>query len=139
ELISFLNKASDLHGPFHDDYSIMLAYCGDPEGLDQARQIARTKSLEAESRVRAFEALLYREPPSSIRPLVAKLLAEADSADSTAFRGKVLDSLDSIDDPELAPIVLEAFASLPAQSKPRAIELLTRRPVWAKALLDAIV
>ena len=60
-----------------------------------------------------------------------------DRARST-FRGKVLDSLSSLDDPELAPIVLKAFPAMSPELKPRAIELLTQRPSWIKALLAAI-
>src|SRR5262249_34815475 len=48
------------------------------------------------------------------------------------------DSLDSLDDPVLAPIVLKAYANLSAQLKPKAIELLTERSMWAKVLLDAV-
>jgi putative heme-binding domain-containing protein len=35
-------------------------------------------------------------------------------------------------------MVVQAFAKLPAELKPRAVELLTERPAWTKALLDAI-
>ena len=41
-------------------------------------------------------------------------------------------------DPRVATIVLENYARLEPELQPRAIELLTQRPVWAKALLAAI-
>ena len=70
--------------------------------------------------------------------MVEKILTQNDADNSVAFRGKVLDALDSRDDPELAPIVLKAYPNLAAELKPRAIELLTERPAWSKALLAAI-
>ena len=83
-------------------------------------------------------AILYRRIQGSIRSLVASILAEDDSESSVAFRGKILDALDDLDDPEVAPTVLKSYDNLTASLKPRAIDLLTRRPAWAKALLAAV-
>jgi putative heme-binding domain-containing protein len=84
-------------------------------------------------------AVLAQRRRGSIGSLVQSILSEDDAASSVAFRGKVLDALDELEDPELAPIVLSAYSRLPAPLKPKAIELLTERPVWAKALLEAVV
>ncbi len=64
---------------------------------------------------------------------IGSLLAEDDRSSSVEFRGEVLDALDDLDDPELAPVVLKAFPHSPPELKPRAIELLTERPSWSKA------
>ena len=91
-----------------------------------------------ELRIRALEALLSLDPPASNLPLVENILTQNDADNSAAFRGRVLYALDSRDDPELAPIILNAYPNLATQLKPRAIELLTERPAWSKALLAAI-
>ena len=85
-----------------------------------------------------MNAILYRKIQGSIHPLVGSILSENDRSSSIAFRGKVLDSLGSLDDPALAPIVLKAYPAMSSELKPRAIELLTERPSWFKALLTAI-
>jgi len=124
--------------PLAADYSVLAAYCGDRESLVEARRIAQSSSFEGDARLRALGAILFLERPESIHPVLAKILTEKDRPDSAEFRGKVLDSLGRLDDPTVAPIVLGAFASLPSELKPRAIELLTERSPWSKALLGAI-
>jgi putative heme-binding domain-containing protein len=139
ELSIVLHELTGQRGdPLATDYAVLAAYCGDRESLDQARRIAQSNSFDGDARLRALAAIMFLERPSSIHPIVEKILAESDSPDSTGFRGKVLDSLGRLDDPALAPIVLAALASLPPELKPRVIELLTERSSWSKALLGAI-
>ncbi len=86
----------------------------------------------------AVDALLFLEPKNVAHPLVERILGENDSSSSVAFRGKVLDSLDGRDDPGWRPLLLKAYGELAADLKPRAIELLTQRSAWTKALLAAV-
>jgi putative membrane-bound dehydrogenase-like protein len=129
------------------EYRILLAYCGDQASLKKTWEIARmawkgeepeSRDDWEESRIRAVGAVLHRKIQGSMRSLVASILAEDDAMSSLDFRGSVLDALDAIDDPEVAPVVLKAYGQLPASLKPRAIELLTRRPAWTRALLAAV-
>jgi putative heme-binding domain-containing protein len=125
---------------------IVLSYCGDLESLKAVLQIARTPCTNADPRLherealrfKAVQAVLYRRTPGLIRQLIEAILAEDESKSSLQFRGKVIAALDSLDDPEVAPILLRAMPIFPAQLKPRAIELLTERPIWARPLLAAI-
>jgi putative heme-binding domain-containing protein len=126
------------HERLGPDYTVLLAYCGDGESLEETRRFARTAGIDDDQRLRALYALWYLEPPGSIRPLVEKLLTGGPDSGSIAFRGKILDSLGELDDPEVGPVVLKAFAGLPSSLKPRAVELLTERPAWTKALLAAV-
>jgi putative heme-binding domain-containing protein len=148
ELIRVVRKSyrSD-HFPNGDLCSVLLAYCGDQEGLKEARELAaqtseandrERRARREELRERAIGALLYSDPLEQTLVLVEKTLAETDAASSVAFRGEVLDLLDGRDDPEVAPIVLKAFPKLAAELKPRAVELLTERSAWTKPLLAAI-
>ena len=148
ELVTAVRQACQIDDfPHREDCSVLLAYCGDEEGLDQLRKLAaKTSDGKArdlrhdieELRIRAVDALLYLEPRQAARRMVAKILAETDTASSIAFRGKVLDVLDGRDDPELAAIVLRAYPGLGPDLKPRAIELLTERSDWTRPLLAAI-
>jgi putative heme-binding domain-containing protein len=148
ELIKVVKDSTRvLRFPHDDACAVLLAYCGESDGLEAARLIAReagekddrsSRSAREAQRLRAFRALVYREPPAQIRSLVGRILSEADAASSVDFRGNVLDSLGRTDNPELAPVIIKAFAGLPAPLKPRAVELLTERPAWTKALLDAV-
>ncbi|MGP0065226.1 MAG: PVC-type heme-binding CxxCH protein [Isosphaeraceae bacterium] len=147
ELIPYLRAAWNHQHPFYDDYSIMLAYCGEQESMKEVWTIARAtwKDKDVEDRgqwegmrIKAVNAILYRRIQGSIRSLVASILAEDDAMSSLDFRGDVLDALESLDDPEVAPTVLKAYGKLPASLKPRAIELLTERPAWTRALLAAV-
>ena len=131
-------KERNGHDRLLSDCRVLLAYCGDNEGLEETRRIARQKSFGDDLRLSALEALLALDPPASNLPLVERFLTQDDADNSASFRGKVLEVLDSRDDPELASIVLKAYPKLAAQLKPRAIELLTERPAWSKALLTAI-
>jgi putative heme-binding domain-containing protein len=132
---------------FSLQYQVFLAYFDHGASLKETWKIARspakptgfgTRDDWEEMRIRAFNAILHRKIQGSIHPLVAGILAENNRSSSIDFRGKVLDSLGSLDDPELAPIVLKAFPVMSRDLKPRAIELLTQRPSWFKALVAAI-
>ena len=129
------------------EYRILLAYCGDQASVKKTWEIARKTSKENDAearadweqmRIRAVNAVLHRRIQGSIRSLIASVLTEDSATTSDEFRGEVLEALDELDDPEVAAIVLRAYAQLPASLKPRAIELLTHRPSWTKALLAAI-
>jgi len=131
------------------EYRIFLAYFQDPESFKETWKVARSPQKGdafdsmadwewEELRIRAVYAVLHRKVQGSIHPLVSGILAENDGSSSIAFLGKVLDALSGLDDPELAPIVLKAFPAMSSELKPRAIELLSQRPSWSKALLAAI-
>jgi putative heme-binding domain-containing protein len=148
ELIPVLNEMVKVHhAPIGLVASciVLLAYCGDPGSRASVRTLAAStcqsdelRESREEMRIKNVEAFLSLEPRESIRHLVAKILAEDESSSSVAFRGKVLESLGRLDDPELAPIVLHAFATFSPELKTRAVELLTERSLWSKELIAAI-
>jgi putative heme-binding domain-containing protein len=139
-----------LFGPrddFDEFLTVAQAYCGDQQSLKRALTWARSngpgdgrRGREAREvlRIRALQAILYRQVQGTARTLIAGILAEDESLSSTEFRGKVIEALSKADDPEVAFAVLKAYPSLPVELKSRAVNLLTHRPVWTNALLDAI-
>jgi putative heme-binding domain-containing protein len=94
--------------------------------------------MDGDLRLRALEALWFLEPPGSIHPLIEKVLTGGAGSGSVEFRGKVLDALGDLNDPEVAAIVLRSYPGLAEPLKPRAVELLTERPAWTKGLLGAV-
>ena len=126
---------------------MLLALCGDHQGLEETRKLAmitsdgkdqELRNKIEEMRIRAVDVLLYVEPNATTHRLVEKILGEPKASSSTQFRGRLLDALENRDDPGLAPIVLRAYPNLAIELKPRAIELLTERSAWIKALLAAV-
>jgi putative membrane-bound dehydrogenase-like protein len=122
---------------FPSEYAILLAYSGDKKGNDLAREFARS-SEDDDLRLLAIEALWSIDPPEVVHPFIEGLLTGDRGRGSDEFRGKVLDALGELDDPAVGTIVLKASPHLPARLKPRAVELLTERPAWTKALLAAV-
>lgn len=131
--------ASQMHDRLASDYTVLLAYCGDKSSLEETRRFARTDGLNDDLRLRAIEALWFLEPPDAIFALVERLLSGGPASGSVQFRGRILDAIGELNDPEVATVVLKAFSGLSAPLKPKAIELLTERPAWTKALLAAVV
>jgi putative membrane-bound dehydrogenase-like protein len=132
---------------FDEFLTVAQAYCGDQQSLKRALAWARSsgpgngrggRKAREELRIRALQAILYRQVQGTARTLIAGILAEDDSLSSTEFRGKVIEALSKADDPDVAAAVLKAYPALPLELKSRAVNLLTHRPAWTKALLDAI-
>ena len=119
------------------EHAILLAYARDEAGIERTRSLARS-SQEDDVRLMAIEALWSIERPEAVHRLVEDLLAGEAGRGPVAFRGKVLDALGELDDPAVGAIVLRAYPRLPASLKPRAVELLTERPAWTKAMLAAV-
>jgi putative membrane-bound dehydrogenase-like protein len=61
-----------------------------------------------------------------------------DSQQNKELIGQVMLTLGKVDHPRVAEIALVAYPRLPADVRPRAIELLTQRAAWGKALVGAI-
>ncbi|HKD37602.1 MAG TPA: dehydrogenase, partial [Pirellulales bacterium] len=69
--------------------------------------------------------------------MIAGIVAEP-KRNSIALRAAILGALGKSEDPRVAAIVLARYRQLEPELQPRAIELLTQRPEWAKPLLEAI-
>ena len=87
-------------------------------------------------RLRALEALVAVRDAGVLNSAGA-LLAEGKTL-SMPFRGQVLAALGKLDDDRVAGVVLDRYARMEADLKPRAVELLTQRSRWGKALLTAV-
>ena len=121
----------------HVDAVLLAAAWGGADAATAAGKLFRSADVVPEQRIAALQSLIAARHADVVSETVL-VLADA-SAGSAEFRGQVLSALGGLERPEVAAAVLERFAKLEAELQPRAIELLTQRPMWAGPLLDAIV
>ncbi len=100
------------------------------------RTIAGDDKLTAETRLRAFDALLLGQD-GEVLVGVETVLASTTPA-TRMFREQLLASLGRSHDPRIAEVVLKHYAKLEPELQPKAIELLTQRPVWSAALVAEV-
>jgi len=131
-------ETSEVPREISDDLQILLAYWGVAPSIELAKLRFESKSTPESSRLRALDALIFA---AEIRPVLNQVraaLTGSHRGGSVEFRGKVLSALGALESPDVAPIVLEMYPGLEPELKPRAVELLSQRPAWSLALLDAI-
>jgi putative heme-binding domain-containing protein len=117
------------------DAALLAVSWKDSRGIEQVRRTFTTSDLDAALRLRALAALVAAEDDKLLAS-VGKALAE--NHPSRDFAGQVLAALGRLDSPEVAAVVLTSFAKLPPDAHPKAVELLTQRPVWARRLVAAM-
>ena len=118
--------------------ALLLAYCGDEEGLDVARSAFESGDHPESVRLRALDALIFAEPSPALLDRVSAVLNDPDRRGDAGFGGELLGALGEVDDPELAGVILSAYPGFEPDLKPKAVALLTQRPAWTKALLAEI-
>jgi putative heme-binding domain-containing protein len=106
------------------------------QALAIVRSVLLSDDHNDEQRLRALSAIVAAGD-ESLNNLVADVLTDS-KANSAGFRAGVISALGRSDSPQVAQIVLSAYPKLEQDLQPKVIELLTQRPVWAKALLAAI-
>jgi putative heme-binding domain-containing protein len=115
---------------------LTAAWC-DARGLELARTLVGRSGGDINLRRLAFDALVSSRE-RAILAQVTTVLAERATDRDREFQAHVLSGLGRLDDPDVAGVVLKAYQGLGPVLKARAIELLTQRPSWAKALLAAV-
>ena len=122
--------------PLRPDALLLAATWKDPAALAAIRELLGS-THEPDARRGAALAALLAAGDATALDRVAAILAKP-RQNSASFRAAVLAALDQDEDQRVAPIVLDNYDRLEPELKPRAIELLTQRPAWAKTLLEAI-
>ncbi len=123
-------------GPLHLDAILIAGSWNDALALRAARDYFAKSGPAEERRLRAL-GVIVGAGDDSILDSVAFVLADR-SGNSPTFRGQVLAALGRLDRPKVASIVLEQFAAMEPDLKPKAIEVLTQRASWSKALVKAV-
>jgi putative heme-binding domain-containing protein len=119
--------------PLFLDVALLAATLKDPAGYGPVRQLFLTKSAPEAKRVQALEALIAGQD-DAVKQLVGGVLGEP-KAHSAALRGQVVTTLGRADGPWVATLLLERYADFEPDVQARAVEVLTQRPAWSKALL----
>lgn len=122
--------------PLHFETTLLAASWSDAAGIAAAREIVLSADSPAERRLAAFNALITSSDESLISA-ATEILSNA-KHNPAEFRGNLLASLGRFDSPAVAELVLANYSKLEPELQPRAIELLTQRVNWSKALLAAI-
>lgn len=133
-LQSVLAGPSD--GPLFLESARLAAAWGDAAGAAAMQKVLADVQAPAERRLQALGALAASRNETLLSAVEAAL---GDAAGNPVeFRRRVLDALGRLEDEAVASVVLAAYPNMEPELKPQAIELLTGRTVWAKALLGAI-
>jgi putative membrane-bound dehydrogenase-like protein len=118
------------------DAACLAATLKDSSAFPMVRQAFAAKERTEADRLRALDALIAGGDTDLLESL-RSFLGDA-KASTPAFRGLVLGSLGKLDHPQLAVVVLDHYPRMEAELQPKAIELLTQRTPWSKALLHAV-
>ena len=127
---------ADKKHPLFLDATLLSAAWSDDKALATAREVLTSLKYDNAERLKALAALIA-SGDKSLAHTVASLLTDR-TQNSADFCAGILSALGRSDNPQIAAIVLKAYPKLELALQPKAIELLTQRPVWAKELLKAI-
>jgi hypothetical protein len=122
--------------PVHHAAVLLAATWQEPAGLRAAAGLFGSNDTETGLRLSMLDALIAARDPAAL-DLVAQVLKEPER-NAASFRGDVISSLGRLDDPAAAKVLLDHYAGLEPPLRPRVIELLTQRDVWAEPLLAAV-
>jgi putative membrane-bound dehydrogenase-like protein len=118
------------------DAAVLASSLKDQEGTDFVRKSLANPDQAESSRLRAVETLIAAKDTAVLDTAAADLVAT--KGRSAQFKAQLLAALGRSDDAKVADLTLAAYPRLTPELQPRAIELLTQRPPWAKQLLNAI-
>lgn len=127
--------AGRLDSPLYYPAAFLATSWNDSEGIAAVRRLFASKEVADDQRLLAMNALATAKD-QGLPDSIAAVLDSASS--STTFKGQILVSLSKLDDPKISGIIIGRYGQLEPELQPKAIELLTSRAVWAKALLSAI-
>jgi putative heme-binding domain-containing protein len=132
-LLPIVTKQFGKDQPLRIEAALLAAAFRDDRGLAATRDLLAASQPEA-TRLRALETLAALRDPA-VLDNAGKLLG---AGLSVKGRGQVLAALGRLEDGRVAAVVLGQYATMEPELKPRAVELLTQRSAWGKALLKAV-
>jgi putative heme-binding domain-containing protein len=104
--------------------------------LQVVRGLATQDGVPPEQRQLALETLVVAKDDSLLQ--TAETLVSSQGDEAADKQRAVLTALARSDEPSIAGMVLTAYPALAAPSQPLAIELLTQRAAWSKALVAEV-
>ena len=109
----------------------LSATFGDVAALDGLRRVLADPGADVAARQGALTTLVG-SGDRALPPLLHRLIADP------SLRGPALRALASYDDPKTPQVILAVFATLTAEEKRDALNTLASRPVYGKALMEAV-
>ena len=128
--------AGDPDAPLYLDAALVATAWKDPAALQAASKVLASTKVPEPRRLQAFNALIGAGELGVLDSL-GPLLTDRE-AGSAQFRGDLIAALGRLDVPKVADLVLAGYPQLEPELRPKAIELLTQRTAWTRALLDSV-
>src|SRR5207253_2801740 len=129
--------SAERRGPLYLDAAFLAVTWKNKAATDAVREVlaSQTKRYAADLRLKALGALIAANAEFLEHDVDEAL---SDNKAGEEFRGQLLAAMGRINKPFVADTVLNHYPLLEPANKPKAIELLTQRPMWAKRLLEEI-
>ena len=125
-----------VNSPLHFDAALLAAAWKDENAVAYLRKVLISAQEPEGRRLQALGALVAAGDRELLEE-AARLLADNEHT-SVEFRRRVLDALGRAESPAIADLVLAVYPTMEPDLKPEAIELLTGRAAWSKALFKAV-
>lgn len=122
--------------PLRLEASLLALSWKDQKGVGVARSTAMNLKESPARRLAAYNALIACQ--DGCVEQVAREIFARKQEESPQFVGDILNSLGRSERPTLGEAIVKYQSTFPPELQPKAIELLTQRPVWAKTLLKAV-
>ncbi len=122
--------------PLRLDASLLVLSWRDQAGVGVARSTAMNRTEQPARRLAAYNALVSCQD-GCVEQVAKEIFARGDQ-EPPQFVGDILGALGRSERAEIGTAVVKYLPGFPAELQPRAIELLTQRPAWAKTLLNAV-
>jgi len=131
EALSTAAKGSDLAV----QAMLLAATWGDETGRQHVHELLADRKAPDRLRLSALATLIAANG-SVLPPEAATLLA--DTKAGLGFRRQLLETLARSESPDVATLLLSAYAGLEPALRPTALDVLCQRPAWSKALLAVV-
>lgn len=122
--------------PLRLEASLLALSWKDNGAVGTARSLVMNREESAPRRLAAYQALIACQD-GCIEQVAKEIFARSDD-ETAAFRSDLLAALGRADRPGVGEAVVKYLPTFPPEMQPKAIELLTQRPAWAKTLLAAV-
>jgi putative heme-binding domain-containing protein len=122
--------------PLYREAALLAVSLKEVAGYGPVRQFFLASTSSDAARIEALEALIAGSD-DGIQDLVVTVLGDA-KTHSAAFRAKVMRTIGRIDGFWVATLLLEHYPGMEPEVKAAAIDVLTQRAAWSKALLQQI-
>lgn len=132
------NYGDDRGDKIPKEFQILLTYWRVEPSTGRTRKDFGAAQTPDSIKIKALDALIFALPADIVLEMTKRVMTDKTHLGSVDFRGKILAALGALDRFEVASLVLDLYPVLEPELKPRAIELLSQRPSWSLALLNAV-